>query len=102
MLEVTPGRATVTSTVPADAGEVNWQVVVDKHETEVAATAPKAGVDPPLPVKNPVPVTVTGVPPDSGPAPGVTPVTVGALATVKVNVHVPLLADRSESVPDTV
>ena len=94
---------TVMSATPAAwAGEVNTQVVVDEHDTELAATVPKVAVVPPLPGSNPVPVTVTAVPPAGGPPPGFTPVTVGAVATFKVNVQVPLLADGSESVPDTV
>ncbi len=74
--EVPPGVLTVTSNVPAAAGgDVAW---IDVAETtlKTAELAPKLTAVAPL---NPVPVTVTTVPPAVGPALGVTPVTAGAV-----------------------
>ena len=71
-----PGVVTAMSTEPvAPAGEVATHVVAVEHATAVAVVPPNlAVVDP---VTNPVPVTVTKVPPASGPATGVMAVTVG-------------------------
>ena len=75
---VPPGVVTVTSTVPAaPAGEVAVQVVVDEHDTAVAAVAAKAAVV--EPTTKPVPLKVTTVPPARGPTLGATVVTVGPL-----------------------
>jgi hypothetical protein len=82
MALVPPGVVTVRSTNPAvSGGEVAEQVVVVEQDTEVPAVDPKlAVVDP---TTKPVPVTVTEVPPATGPAVGLIPVTVGALWNAK-------------------
>lgn len=69
---------TVTSTRPGCAGAVNVSDV-----PLVTVTCPAWMLTPPMltlvePGTNPVPVTVTTVPPMSGPDPGVNPGTVGA------------------------
>jgi hypothetical protein len=65
-------------TMPAEPrGEVTVQLVVDKQLTAVLAVDPKLAVVVAVPVTKPVPVTVTAVPPASGPADGVTEVTLG-------------------------
>ena len=71
-----PGVVTVTSTGgPATpAGAVATSVVAEVTVTAVACAVPKATV---APGTNAVPVTVTTVPPISGPAPGLRPVTLG-------------------------
>ena len=76
--EVPPGVVTVTSAVPAvPLGEVTVQVVVELQPTEVAGVSPNVAEVVDVPGMKPVPVTVTGVPPTSGPAAGVMAVTVG-------------------------
>jgi hypothetical protein len=68
------GVVTVMSIVPADsAGDVTTQEVVVQLCT-VAENVPNNAV---APDTKPVPVTVTAVPPASGPAFGVMPLTVG-------------------------
>jgi hypothetical protein len=67
---------TVTSTVPAPAGDVALICVDEVTVTPVAAVVPN--LTPVTPVKL-VPVMVTPVPPAAGPLPGDTPVTVGAV-----------------------
>lgn len=73
---VPPGVVTVRLTVPADpAGEMTVREVAETK------TVPVPGVVPNLTTAsevNAVPETVTVVPPASGPAAGLTPVTVGA------------------------
>ena len=71
-----PGVVTVTSTTPVStpAGAVACSVVAEVTVTSVAAVAPKETL---APGTNEVPVTVTTVPPAIGPAPGLSPVTVG-------------------------
>jgi hypothetical protein len=72
----------VTSTVPADsAGLVAVQVVVEEQLTEVPGTVPKETVSV---EKNPVPVMVTTVPPEVGPAVGLMAVTIGIVNVVVV------------------
>lgn len=67
--------ATVTSTAPAAwAGVVAVMEVALPTLIPVAATPPKVTV---APATNPVPVTVTTVPPVSGPAAGETEETAG-------------------------
>ena len=67
----------VTSTTPALAdGEVTVQLVVDEQETAAGADPKLAVVDP---TTNPVPVTVTTVPPASGPELGEIPLTTAVL-----------------------
>jgi hypothetical protein len=67
---------TVTSTVPADsAGEV---AVIWVPDTTVNVVAERSPNDTAVAPVNPVPVIVTEVPPATGPALGLTPVTVGA------------------------
>src|SRR5271166_1057540 len=74
--EVPPGVVTVTSTVPADAaGELAVISVDETTETELAGMAPNWTV---APATKPVPVMVTEVPPATGPAFGLTAVTIGA------------------------
>lgn len=83
--DVAPPTVTVTSTTPAFAlGDVAVHEVAEEHDTPVAAAEPKSTVVAPDDVENPVPVTVTVVPPAVEPDDGDTPVTVGA-GTVKVN-----------------
>ena len=68
----------MTSTGPAAGrGEVAISVVALVTVTEVAGVVPKATVEPAV---KPVPVTVTTVPPASGPALGVMAVTVGTVS----------------------
>jgi hypothetical protein len=75
--EVPPGVLTVTSTVPAvSEGELAAQLVFVQL-TAVAALEPKLTVVETEPETKPVPVTVTTVPPKSGPADGLMEVTVG-------------------------
>ena len=69
-----PAVETVTSTDPLPTGEVALRLVGPEYETEVASVVPKSTV---VPAVKPVPVTVTTVPPASGPAPAVMPVTAG-------------------------
>ena len=73
--EVPPAVVTVTSTVPVPDGELTVRVVGLVTLTEVPAVSRSR----PLvePETNPVPVTVTGVPPAWGPLVGLTLVTVG-------------------------
>jgi hypothetical protein len=74
--EVPPGVVTVRSTVAgSSAGEVTVQLMV-VQTTEVAAVAPKLTVLDPA--TKPVPVTVTTVPPPTGPTVGEMEVTPGA------------------------
>ena len=71
-----PGVLTATSTFPApSAGDVAVHTVVDAQLTPVPALGPKATVV--EPATNPVPVTVTALPPPTGPAPGLMVRTVG-------------------------
>ena len=73
--DVPPGVVTVTARGPAgSAGETTLSEVALDTVTAPAAVAPKATVDPNV---NPVPVTVTDVPPASGPALGGTALTEG-------------------------
>ena len=58
------------------AGEVARHFVLELHETDVAAVGPKETDV--APVTKPVPLTVTMVPPASGPAIGVRPMMLGA------------------------
>ena len=67
-----------TLTVPAvPAGETIVHSTVLAQTTEVALVLPKKKRVEPVPSMKPVPVTVTGVPPATGPPLGVTLVTVG-------------------------
>jgi hypothetical protein len=72
-----PGETTITSTVPgaAPAGTAAVSWVLEVKWTDVAAAPPKLTV---APLVKPVPVIVTELPPETGPASGVTPVTAGA------------------------
>ncbi len=72
--EVPLGVTTVTCTVPVPAGEVTVRLVSLTTLSEVPAVAPKLAAVAPV---NPVPLTVTVVPPPAGPLVGLTPVTVG-------------------------
>ncbi len=72
--DVPPAVCTVTSTVPAEPdGEVTVNDV-PVWEITVPAVEPNSTLDPDV---NPVPVTVTDVPPTNAPSSGDTPVTVG-------------------------
>ena len=72
---VPPGVVTVTSTVPAaPAGDVMERDVGEATTNPVPATVPNFTTVAPV---NPVPVTVTEIPPANGPAAGEIPVTVG-------------------------
>jgi hypothetical protein len=78
--EVPPGVTTVTSTVPAGpAGAVTVILLVELTVNVAAAEEPKLTAETPLKL---VPVIVTVVPPATGPADGLTPVTVGGLWNV--------------------
>ena len=73
--EVPPGVVTVTSWVPVPAGAV--AVIVEAAELNVNDAA---GADPNMTedaLASPLPLIVTVVPPITGPALGLTPVTVG-------------------------
>jgi hypothetical protein len=72
--EVPPAVVTVTSTGPVPGGDVAVHEVLDVQVTGVPVV-PKVAVV--APGTKPVPVTVTTVPPASGPAAGETPETVG-------------------------
>jgi hypothetical protein len=73
---VPPGVVTVTSTVPAvPVGDVAVIELALFTVTPVAAVVPNLTV---APETNPDPVIVTLVPPATGPAEGLTDVTVGA------------------------
>ena len=65
---------TVTSTVPAPAGEVAVIEVAELTVNVAALAAPNLTAVAPV---NPVPVIVTGVPPGAGPEVGAIEVTVG-------------------------
>jgi hypothetical protein len=82
--EVPLAVTTVTSTtVPAaPPGEVATQLVLDEQDATVPGLAPK--LTEVAPGTNPDPVIVTVVAPATGPATGVTAVTVGARVTVWV------------------
>ena len=71
---VLPSVVTLTSTVPAPAGDVAVRLVAELYVT-LAATVPNATVDV---LVNPVPVMVTAVPPATGPLAGEMLVTIGA------------------------
>ena len=74
--EVPPSVVRVMSTEPAaSAGEVAVQVEDDEQVTAVAPAVPKAAVV--APMTKSVPVTVTAVPPSTGPTAGLTAVTAG-------------------------
>jgi hypothetical protein len=77
LAELPPALATPTSTVPAAcAGEVAVIEVSESMVYVVAALEPKLTAVAPL---KPLPVTVMVVPPATGPACGLIPVTVGAV-----------------------
>ncbi len=64
-----PLTVPVTVTVPAPAGEIAVQVLLLEQETPVAGLDPKLKVV--APATNPLPVTVSCVPPLAGPVVGV-------------------------------
>jgi hypothetical protein len=72
--EVPPGVVTVTSTVPAPAGDVAVIEVAELTVTPVADAPPNFTAVAPLKL---VPVIVTKVPPATGPPVGEIDVTVG-------------------------
>jgi hypothetical protein len=76
---VPPGVVTVTSTAPEPAGDVAVIDVALLTVTPVADVVPNLTV---APETNPDPVIVTLVPPASGPADGLTDVTVGITSYV--------------------
>ena len=76
---VRPPTATVMCACEAPPGLVACRLVAEIGVTEAAATVPKRTVLPPAKVLNPVPVTVTTVPPADGPDVGLMEVTVGAV-----------------------
>src|SRR5262249_16813511 len=80
--DVPAGVVTVTLTIPMPAGLVAVKVVSFTTVRFRAGTGPKSTPAGPV---NPVPVTVTNVPPATGPLFGVTPVTVGAAVAAYVN-----------------
>jgi hypothetical protein len=71
---VPPGVRTVTWTVPAPGGEMAVREVSERTVNDVAGAVPKSTTVAPF---NPVPLTVTLVPPVLGPEDGVTALTVG-------------------------
>lgn len=80
-MDVPPGVVTVMSTTPpACAGEVAVIEVADLTVTDVPGVAPNMTI---APLTNPVPVTVTAVPPALVPLAGLTAVTVGTASYVK-------------------
>ena len=78
---------TTTFTAPAACAVVTPVIVVALTVETVSADPPNETV---APVWNPVPATVTDVPPAVGPLVGATDVTVGAATYVKHPLHVPL------------
>jgi hypothetical protein len=74
---VPPGVVTVISTVPVPAGDLMVSAVAELTVRTVPAVRPNLTAVAPV---NPVPVTVTVVPPATGPAAGAMPVTVGTAA----------------------
>ncbi len=72
---VPTGVVTVTSTLPAAPPGAVTVIDVAEAAVMVPAVVPKLTAVAPV---NAVPVRVTVVPPDSGPATGLTPVTLGA------------------------
>ena len=73
--ELPPGVLTTTWTVPATSGAgVTAREVELVTDTLAAAADPKDTAEAAV---KPVPVTVTALPPTTGPAPGVTALTVG-------------------------
>jgi hypothetical protein len=79
MADVPPGETTVTSTVPAPAGLFAVSSVSLTIVTFVAGFVPNSTA---VARVRPVPMTVTGVPPDAGPVPGLIDETVGATTYV--------------------
>jgi hypothetical protein len=77
VVELWPPTVTFTSTVPDPCGLFTVHDVAEVQFTPVPNVVPKAIVVPPV-VENPVPLTVTVVPPAAGPEVGLTDVTVGA------------------------
>lgn len=78
VVEVPFAVPTVTSTVPATSpGEVAVQLVFEEQLTSKATVIPKSTAVTPGMVENPVPVIVTGVPPETGPELGEIAATVG-------------------------
>ena len=65
--EVWVPTVTLTLAVPDPAGDVALQEVALEQLTPVAVTLPKSTAVSPSVVENPVPVTVTEVPPAAGP-----------------------------------
>jgi len=78
---------TTTFTAPAACAVVTPVIVVALTVETVSADPPNETV---APVWNPVPATVTDVPPAVGPLVGATDVTVGATTYAKHELHVPL------------
>ncbi len=64
VVDVPPEPVTVTSTVPEPAGAVAVSDVPEDTDTLVAAADPKLTVSP---AANPLPVTVTVLPPPAAP-----------------------------------
>jgi hypothetical protein len=96
---VPPGVVTVTSTVPAPAGEVAVICVALLNVNVVAAVAPNFTAV--APVKF-VPVMVTTVPPAAGPLAGLTLLTVGALPALALKVRWKFVVPPSPSTADTI
>ena len=79
MAEEPPAVVNLRSTLCTDSeGEVATHDAAEEQTTVVATTPPKLAVV--EPTTNPVPVTLTTVPPPTGPALGLTAVTVGTLS----------------------
>ena len=73
-VDVPYGDVTVTATVPVPGGALTVISVLLTMTTVLAGVVPKSTA---AGATNPVPVRVTGVPPDSAPAGGASDVTVG-------------------------
>src|SRR5438477_12663537 len=82
---VTPPTETRTSTVPVPGGLTATHVCVELQLVEAAAFAPNLTIVAPGVVLNPLPLKVTGVPPATGPNPGLTVATKGGGAALAMN-----------------
>jgi hypothetical protein len=100
--DVPPDVVTITSTVPTTvvAGDTTVNCVGD---TTVAATGARPSKATVAPVTNPVPLTVTVVPPEVGPVAGEIDVTVGTGAVyVKSSAAAPCAPPGVDEPPDVV
>src|SRR5256885_1013219 len=80
-----PPTETRTSTVPVPGGLTTTHVCGELQLVEAAAFAPNRTIVAPGNVLNPLPLNVTGVPPATGPNPGLTVATEGGCAALAMN-----------------